>query len=106
MDEAIAGEGQLSLWGDRWWVYVEMTDLGLCKTSRPAVCERAIKEGGGGGLVVHTDGSRDDDGRVGGRWHTKGNGLGVLRLVTSLLYWMGRWQGYVKHSEWLQKLTY
>ena len=44
-------------------------DLKPCTSSTSVVWERAIREAGGEGLVVYTDGSRDGDGRVGGGWH-------------------------------------
>ena len=66
VDEGIAGKGQLSFGGDCWRGHVDVLDLGPCKSSTSKVWERAIKEAGERRLVVYTDNSRDDDGRVGG----------------------------------------
>ena len=80
MDEGIAGKGQLSCWGECWRGLVEVVDLGPCKSSTPEVWERAIKEASEGRLVVYTDGSRDNDGRVGGGWHAAENGAGSVAV--------------------------
>ena len=66
VDEGIPGKGQLSFGGDCWRGHVDVVDLGPCKSSTSEVWERAIKEASERRSVVYTDGSRDDDGRVGG----------------------------------------
>ena len=80
VDERIAGHGHLSLGGVCWRECVDVVDLGLCKSSSPAVWEWAIRESGEERLVVYTDGSRDGDGRVGGGWHAPENGAGRVAV--------------------------
>ena len=80
VDDRIAGQGHLSLGGDCWHGYVDVVDLGPCKSSSYSVWEWAIGEAGEKRLVVYTDGSRDGDGWVGGRWHTSGNGAGSVAV--------------------------
>lgn len=64
-----------------------MVDLGPCGTSTSAVWEEAIKNAAGGRLVAYTDGSRDDDGRVGGRWYADGNRAGSIVVGNVVTIW-------------------
>ena len=66
VDGHLAEMGMLSLVGHCWGGEVHVVDLGPCKTSTPIAWEEAISNTAGGKLVIYTDGSRDDDGRVGG----------------------------------------
>lgn len=59
---------------------VHVVDLGPCGTSTSAVWEEAIKNAAGGRLVAYMDGSRDDDGRVGGGWYADGNRAGSIAV--------------------------
>ena len=93
VDEGIAGKGQLACGGECWRGHVEVVDLGPCKSSTPEVWERAIKEAGGEKLVVYTDGSGDNDGRVGGGWHGAGNGAGSVAVGTIATVWDGEVAG-------------
>ena len=68
-------------------------DLGPCKSSTSAVWERAIKEAGERRLAVYTDGSRDSDGRVGGRWHASGDGAGSVAVGSIATVWDGEVAG-------------
>ena len=74
VDEGIAGKDWLSFRRDCWRGHVDVVDLGPCKSSTSEVWEQAIKEAGERRLVVYTDGSRDGDGWVGGRWYGLENG--------------------------------
>ena len=66
-----------------------MVDVGPCRTSTPAVDEVAIEKTASGDMVVYTDGSRDQEGRVGGRWYADGNGAGsvAVGLVATVWDW-------------------
>lgn len=87
VNAVIAREGQLSVGGGCWRGRVEVIDLGPCKTSGAAEWEGAIEEDSIGRLVVYTDGSRNDDGRVGGRWHALGNGAGSVAVGIIAAVW-------------------
>ena len=93
VDEGIAGKGQLSFGGGCWCGHVDVVDLGPCKSSTSEVWERAIEEAGEGRLVVYTDGSRDDGGRVGGGWHASGNGAGSTAVCKIATVWDGEVDG-------------
>ena len=80
VDERIASGGQLSVGGGCWRGLVEVVDLGPCKTSSAAEWERAIEGESRGRLVVYTDSSRNDDGKVGGGWYATGNGAGSMAV--------------------------
>ena len=70
-----------------------MVDLGPCKSSTPEVWERAIEEAGAGRLVVYTDGSRDNGGRVGGGGHALGNGADSVSVGSIATVWDGEGAG-------------
>ena len=89
VDERIAGQGNLSLGGDCWRGCVDVINLGPCKSSSPAVWEWTIREAGEERMVVYTDGSRDCDGRVGGRWHAPGNRAGSVAVGNIATVWDG-----------------
>ena len=91
--EGIYGKGQQSLVGDCWRGRVDVVDLEPCKSSTCAVSEWAIQGAGGEGLVVYTDGSRDGDGRVKGRWHAPGNGAGSIAGSNIATVWDGEVAG-------------
>ena len=93
MDEGIAARGQLSYGGECWRGHVDVVDLEPCKSSTPEVWERAIMEAGERKLVVYTDGSRDDDGRVGGGWYAPGNGAGSVAIGSIATVWDGEVAG-------------
>ena len=93
VDEGITRKGQLSFGGVCWRGSVDVVDLGPCKSSTSAVWERAIKEAGERRLVVYTDGSRDSDGRVGGRWHASGDGAGSVAVGSIATVWDGEVAG-------------
>ena len=93
VDEGIAGKGRISLGGDCWRGFVDVVDLGPCKSSTSEVWERAIKEAGERRLVVYTDGSRDGDGRVGGEWHAPQNGAGSVAVGSIATVWDGEVAG-------------
>ena len=93
VDEGIAGKARLSFGADCWCRHVDVLDLGPCRSSTSKVWERAIKEAGEGRLVVYTDGSTAGDGRVGGRWHTLGNGAGSVAVGSIAIVWDGEVAG-------------
>ena len=78
---------------DCWHGHVEVVDLGPCKSSTSVVWERAIREAGERRLIVYTDGSRDDDGRVGGGWHAPRNGARSVRVGNVTTVWDGEVAG-------------
>ena len=104
VDENFTREGKLSVGGECWRGHVDVVDLGSCKTCTSAAWERATGNAGERRLLIYTDGSRDDGGRVGGGWHAQGNGLVVLPLETSLLCGMERWRGFARHSGWPRRV--
>lgn len=59
-----------------------MVDLGPCWTSTPSMWEGAIREAADGRLVIYTDGSRNQESRVGGGWYADGNGAGSEAVHT------------------------
>ena len=71
VDETLAAAGELSPVGCGWRRDVNVVDLGPCWTSTAKQWEKAIWRTAGEGLVVYTDGSMDQDGRVGGGWYAK-----------------------------------
>ena len=91
--EGITEKGRLSFGGTCWRGRVDVVDLGPSKSSTCAVWERAIREAGDKRLVVYTDGSRDSDGRVGGRWHAPGNGAGSVAVGSIATVWDGEVAG-------------
>ena len=93
MDEDLAAVGTLSL-GERCWRgEVHVVDLGQCKTSTSIAWEEAISNAAGGKLVVYTDGSRDEDGRVGGGWYANGNRAGSVAVGDVATVWDGKIAG-------------
>ena len=93
VDEEIMGRGQLSLGGDCWREPIKVIVLGPPKTSSLAVGENAIREQGRGRLVVYTDISGDNDGRVGGGWHAQRNGAGSIAVGDIPTVWDGEVAG-------------
>ena len=93
VDEDLAEMGTLSLGGCCWRGEVHVVDLGLCKTSTSMAWEAAISNAAGGKLVDYTDGSRDEDGRVGGGWYADGNGAGSVAVGEVATVWDGEIAG-------------
>ena len=93
VDEGITGKGRLSFGGACWRGRVDVIDLVPSKSSTSVVWERAMREAGERRLVVYTDGCRDRDGRVGGRWHAPGNGAGSIAVGSIATMWDGEVAG-------------
>ena len=93
VDEGITGKGRLSFGGTCWRGRVDVVDLGPSKSFACEVWERPIREAGERRLVIYTHGSRDSDGRVGGGWHSPGNGAGSVAVGSIATVWDGEVAG-------------
>ena len=87
LDETLAAVGELSLGGTCWRGDVNLVDLGPCRTATAMEWEKAIRGAAGGDLVVYTDGSRDQEGGVGGGWYANGNGADSVAVGTIGTVW-------------------
>ena len=72
-----------------WWTW----DLASSKSSTSAVWERVMREAGEKRLWLYTEGSRDGDGRVRGRWHASGNVAGSVSVGNIATVWDGEVAG-------------
>lgn len=55
--------------------------------------DAAIADAANRDMVVHTDGSKDQEGRVGGGCHADGNGAGSVAVGLVAMVWDGKVAG-------------
>lgn len=93
VEEDLAQEGELSFGGSCCREGVHIIDVGPYKTSDPTLWEEAVKCAAERRLVVYTDGSRDDGGRVGGGWYADDNGASSVAVGNVATVWDGEVAG-------------
>ena len=93
VERALEGAVSLSLGGSSSQEEANVVGLGPCRTSTPAVWEAAIMEAANSDMMVYTNGSRDQEGRVEGGWHADGNGPGSVAVGLIATVWDGKVAG-------------
>ena len=87
MGEDLAEVGQVSFGVCCWRGGVHIVDVGPFNTSASTLWEEAIRSVAGRRLVVYTDCSKDDGGRVGSEWYSSGNGAGSVVVGNVVTVW-------------------
>ena len=85
-DAVMAGAGELSLGGACWRGEVAMVDLGVGAGGEAQDWEKVISSVAAGCVVAFSDGSRDESGRVAGKWcySRGGEGCGLVGSVATV----------------------